>query len=136
MQVRQRASPADLNLLNKESQMPRTFRSTEELAAAALEKLRAIQMRVAKEKAQQNPQVAALFAAREEILREKRAAQVILGDGPQGAAARIQTHKDWIQDIENKQTEAQNTLRNAENELAEIEAQIEKSVSASMTNSL
>lgn len=116
--------------------MPRTFRSTEELAAAALEKLRAIQMRVAKEKAQQNPKVAALFAARDEILREKRAAQVILGEGPQGAAARIQTHRDWILDIETKRTEAETTLQNAENELAEIESQIEKSVADSMTNTL
>jgi uncharacterized protein YukE len=110
--------------------MPRTFRSTEELAAAALEKLRSLQIRQAKEQAQQDPHVASLFAARDEILREKRAAQVILGDGPQGAAARIKTHQDWIANIEQKAEDARRTLQNCESELAEIEAQIEQSVNA------
>ena len=116
--------------------MPRTFRSTEELAAAALEKLRSLQMRAAKEQAQKDPAIAALFSAREEILKEKRAAQVLLGDGPQGAAARIAVHMEWIVDIEQKRDDAQRTLDNANSELAEIETQIEKAVNTKITPNL
>jgi hypothetical protein len=78
----------------------RTRRSPSELLAAQQAKLQSLAIRAAKEQANSNPQISRIVAAISDLSGMITAQQRNFAKGPQSFAARRQSHKLWLDEID------------------------------------
>ena len=116
--------------MSQEATPKRIRRSALEIQAEREADLARVRAKAALEAAKQNEELAPLFQTLAELKKELRKAKVILGSGPQSAAARIQKHKDWIQKI---QAEL-NWAEEAQTELADNIQSLEDNIQAEALN--
>jgi capsule polysaccharide export protein KpsE/RkpR len=97
----------------------RTQRTPEQMIAETEAKLERLRLKQAKEVAQTDPEVQALYEQREELRKALREAKKILGDGPQSGMARIAKHEAWISKIQEEMVMAEGVLMDCEGLIAE-----------------
>jgi len=78
----------------------RTRRSPSELLAAQQAKLQSLAVRAAKEQANSNPEISRIVAAISDLSGMITAQQRNFAKGPQSFAARRQSHKLWLEEID------------------------------------
>jgi capsule polysaccharide export protein KpsE/RkpR len=106
----------------------RTQRTPEQMIADTEAKLERLRLKQAKEVAQTDPEVQALYDQREELRKALREAKKLLGEGPQSGAARIAKHEAWIAKIQEEMVMAEGVLMDCESLIAEKNAAIQSKI--------
>ena len=122
---------------NKENTMSETRkqRTPAELIAETQAKLEKLQVRMAKQDAKSNPELAPLFDALDDQRKVIREAKKGLGEGPQSFESRIAKHERWIDKIIEERSSAKADLLEAELAKEQLEASIQaKIVSLNINN--
>jgi predicted component of type VI protein secretion system len=106
----------------------RTQRTPEEIIAETENRLDRLLLRQAKQQSKTDPEVAAMYAHRDEVLKAQREAKKILGPSPQGGDARIAKHELWITKIVQEMEEATDNLAGCEAMITQLDADISKRI--------
>ena len=106
----------------------RKQRTPQELIAEQQAKLERMQLRQAQASAQSNPALSPLMDEKADLTKEIREAKKLLGDGPQGANARIEKHEAWIEKITAEADDAEIILASAESRLADLNGEITQAI--------